>query len=152
MKAALAKITVGTLAGRWAEHKMTNAAVNERIPVEYLLAMLNFKLLLRVPWKMEAIILTAKLRASFCSPSGLRLHMGHSDAHFRLRALTVGNEGGDTGNQLWDSCAVWKPALEYNGISVMAVRKQRLPLSHLLSNLHHLHKCCLSALMSAFLD
>ena len=76
MKAALARITVGTLTGRWAEHKMTNAAVNERITVDYLLTMLNFKLLFRVPWKMEAIILTAKPRASFCRLSGLRLHRG----------------------------------------------------------------------------
>lgn len=52
---------MGALAGRWAEHKATHAAVNELITVDYLLTMLNFKLLFRVPWKTEAIILTAKL-------------------------------------------------------------------------------------------
>lgn len=94
METALARITVGALAGRWAGHKATHAAVNELITVDYLLTMLNFKLLFRVPWKTEATILTAKLRASFCRPSGLRLHMGHSGAHFRLSVLTVGDEGG----------------------------------------------------------
>lgn len=51
MKAALVRITVGTLAGRWSEHKMTNATVNERITVDYLVSMLNFKLLVLSPGK-----------------------------------------------------------------------------------------------------